>query len=163
MYYESEWKEMLEDTRRECYDLDRENKELKSKLTRMEEIEKMNQHLLEIHKNRSNALREIRPKKEHSGYVPKYQEMVYDRNVGDCWKTVVETPYSIEMTYDEVKTPVTEYAKRITGDERGFRTKVTFRRNFTTGFWNCSIIIRDFKDFDFEQEEDLFDPMELSF
>lgn len=71
----------------------------------------LNANLLRIARERANADRKLKPKKEHTGYVvvaSVEKELRYkDRNRHWCsvmlWETVLETPYVVDFEVTEVK------------------------------------------------------------
>ena len=75
----------------------------------------LNKTLLEISKNRANADRKLRPKKEHSGYVVvsstekkyKYKD---GRNLKeiDVWETVLQSPYNMDFSEKQVRKQIQE-------------------------------------------------------
>ena len=84
----------------------------------------LNQRLLDISRERSNADRKIRPKKEHSGYVvlsSRQKKYRYKENRNDweevyLWETVIQTPYVVGFTAEQAMTETQELFAR---DERG--------------------------------------------
>lgn len=70
----------------------------------------LNENLLRIARERANAERKLKPKKEHSGYVVVVSsEKIYrykdGRRLGSAklWETVIQSPYSIEFPAKQVK------------------------------------------------------------
>lgn len=65
----------------------------------------LNTTLLEISKNRANADRRLKPKKEHSGYLVvsstekphKYKDGSYMKEIA-IWETVIQTPYNVDFS-----------------------------------------------------------------
>ena len=84
----------------------------------------LNQRLLDISRERSNKDRNIRPKKERSGYVVlssrqkkyKYKENRHDMAEVYLWETVIQTPYVVSFTAEQVMTETQELFAR---DEQG--------------------------------------------
>lgn len=84
----------------------------------------LNRRLLEISRERSNAERNIRPKKKRSGYVVlssrqkkyKYKANRYEIAEAYLWETVIQTPYVVEFTAEQAITETQELFER---DERG--------------------------------------------
>lgn len=70
----------------------------------------LNENLLRICKERANADRKLKPKKEHTGYVVissqekeiRYQEKRKMRTAV-VWETVFQSPYSIEFTEEQAR------------------------------------------------------------
>lgn len=70
----------------------------------------LNQNLLRINKERANAVRNLRPKKDHTGYVvisSQEKEVRYKsgKNMlsATVWETVLQSPYSIEFSEDQAR------------------------------------------------------------
>lgn len=84
----------------------------------------LNQRLLDISRERSNKDRNIRPKKERSGYVvlssrqKKYRYKENRRDWGEVylWETVIQTPYVVAFTAEQAMTETQELFAR---DEQG--------------------------------------------
>ena len=90
---------------------EREIQNMQAQLTEAQDrivlFEELNRSLLRISKERANAERELRPKKEHTGYVPlssteknRYSEK--GKSV-TLWETILQTPYSVKLIAAEVK------------------------------------------------------------
>ena len=84
----------------------------------------LNQRLLDISRERSNKDRNIRPKKERSGYVVlssrqkkyRYKENRHDMAEVYLWETVIQTPYVVDFTAEQAMTETQELFAR---DEQG--------------------------------------------
>ena len=84
----------------------------------------LNQNFKRIARERANADRDIKPKKERSGYVVlssrqkkyKYKENRHDMAEVYLWETVIQTPYSVEFTAEQAMTETRELFAR---DENG--------------------------------------------
>ena len=84
----------------------------------------LNQRLLDISRERSNKDRNIRPKKERSGYVvlsSRQKKYKYKKNRDHIsevylWETVIQTPYVVSFTAEQVMTETQELFER---DEQG--------------------------------------------
>lgn len=70
----------------------------------------LNENLLRIARERANADRKLKPKKEHSGYVvvvssEKVYRYKYNRRLEavKLWETVIQSPYSIEFPAKQAK------------------------------------------------------------
>ena len=78
--------------------------------------EKLNEQLLVIMKNRANAARGIKPKKQHDGYVVLRSEQYefthqLDRKSRESlvlWRTVIQTPIDISINIKEAEKVVNE-------------------------------------------------------
>lgn len=84
----------------------------------------LNQRLLDISRERSNKDRNIRPKKERSGYVvlsSRQKKYRYKENRNEweevyLWETVIQTPYVVDFTAEQAMTETQELFAR---DEQG--------------------------------------------
>ena len=70
----------------------------------------LNENLLRINRERANAARKIKPKKEHNGYLIDFsKEYEYRYRVGKeekrvmLWETVIESPYSVNFTVEQAR------------------------------------------------------------
>lgn len=71
----------------------------------------LNTNLLRISKERANAARKLKPKKEHSGYVVissaekshSYKKGAH-RGTAILWETVLQTPFSVDFTEEQART-----------------------------------------------------------
>lgn len=81
---------------------------------------RLNENLLRMSRERANADRKIKPKKERSGYVvlssrqKKYRYM-RNRNYWSevfLWETVIQTPYSVEFSAEQAMAESAELFKR---------------------------------------------------
>lgn len=78
--------------------------------------EGLNRNLLRIAKERANADRKLAPKKEHTGYLvvsSGEKETSYkdgNRNLRKkvLWETVIQSPYSVDFTEQQVRRQITE-------------------------------------------------------
>ena len=84
---------------------------LEEALDDAEKQRKLNSTLIRINKEKSNAERNLRPKKQHSGYRVMRSEEIkqkcyikgrYENVV--LWKTVIQTPYSVDYSEEEIRT-----------------------------------------------------------
>lgn len=99
-------------------------KELEKERTESAYQKGLNENLLRIARERANADRKLKPKKEHSGYVvvmssEKEYKYKADRRHWDSvvlWETVLQTPYSIEFTEEQARKQIRELLKL---DEQG--------------------------------------------
>lgn len=90
--------------------------ELANELVREKaDVESLNTNLLRICRERSNATRQLRPKKAHSGYVAKKSEQAvkvwYEakkRTEQPVWRTIIETPYQVELTEKQARDLITD-------------------------------------------------------
>lgn len=73
----------------------------------------LNRNLLRINKERANADRKLKPKKQHTGYVvlssvekkDKYKSGKEYKTTG-VWETVIQSPYSIEFTEEQARSQI---------------------------------------------------------
>lgn len=76
----------------------------------------LNRDLLRVARERANADRELRPKKEHTGYVvvtsaeKEYRYKADRRNWHSVmlWETVLQSPYSVDFTEEQARTQMKE-------------------------------------------------------
>lgn len=85
--------------------------ELSAERAEREYQQRLNANLLRISKERANASRKLKPKKEHSGYVViSSMEKDYSYKYGSnrrtvrLWETVLQTPFSIDFTEEQART-----------------------------------------------------------
>lgn len=85
--------------------------------------ERLNANLLRISKERANADRKLKPKKTHTGYIVTYsaerEHRYRERKVTVSvmlWETVLQTPYSVDFTEEQVKVQTQELFEK---DEQG--------------------------------------------
>ena len=86
--------------------------------------EGLNANLLRISKERANADRKLRPKKEHTGYVvisSTQRQYKFKRNGSMVsvmlWDTVIQTPYKIDFTEEQARAQTQElFEKNENGD-----------------------------------------------
>lgn len=87
----------------------------------------MNENLLRIARERANADRKLKPKKEHTGYLvvsSGEKEMSYKDGNGNLrrkvlWETVIQSPYSVDFTEQQARKQITE--ELLQKDENGLR------------------------------------------
>lgn len=100
------------------------NAELEQKRRESDYLAGLNENLLRIARERANADRKLKRKKEHTGYIvvssteKPYRCKVDQRRwkVVMLWETVLETPYSIDFTEEQAR----EQTKELIGnDEKG--------------------------------------------
>ena len=71
----------------------------------------LNANLLRISRERANAERKLRPKKEHTGYVVvsstekeyRYKVTRKEFETVTLWETVIQSPYTVDFTEEEAK------------------------------------------------------------
>ena len=87
----------------------------------------LNANLLRIAKERANADRKLKPKKEHTGYVVVFSEEI-DHQYKDgnrhvkrvlLWKTVIQSPYVVDFPEEQVREQILEELLR--KNEDGYR------------------------------------------
>lgn len=90
-------------------------KELSAERAEREYQQSLNANLLRISKERANAARKLKPKKEHSGYVvisstEKDHSYKYgaNRKTVRLWETVLQTPFSIDFTEEQARKEMAE-------------------------------------------------------
>ena len=85
--------------------LEKEKNALRNRMAELEQAvsqaEGLNRNLLRICRERANADRNIRPKKQHDGYLVlqsrEWRERLSDKSVMQTWKSVLQTPYDASM------------------------------------------------------------------
>ena len=76
----------------------------------------LNENLLRIARERANADRKLKPKKEHTGYVVvsstekeyRYKINRRDFETATLWETVLQSPYSIDFTEEQARRQMRE-------------------------------------------------------
>jgi len=97
--------------------------------------------LLRIARERANADRKLKPKKEHTGYVvvsSMEKEYRYkDGNRRWCavmlWETVLETPYAVDFEVEEVKRLIQELFQD-DEDEKWLIERIGINGNYPKGY-----------------------------
>lgn len=92
------------------------NQKIEAAQKEIEYLRGLNSNLLRISRERANAERKLKPKKQHTGYVVVYsgeKEHRYKASNGFVetamfWETVLQSPYSIEFTQEQVKNQIQE-------------------------------------------------------
>jgi len=92
-------------------------KELQQAIRDKESAEELNKQLIIIMKNRANAKRGIQPKKVLSGYIVTkseqfdyiYHSTKYKRKVICLWRTTIQTPIDIGITFIHAKEMISEF------------------------------------------------------
>ena len=111
---------------------------------------------IRVVKERANADRELRPKKEHSGYVLLWQQY-YEKPKDRGWKTCWQTPFDAKMPSDLVqdlfikafKNGCDELLDQLGGDNKV--TKTEWRANYQKGYWELILTHKNelvFTDYD---------------
>lgn len=84
--------------------------ELSAERAEKEYQKRLNENLLRISKERANAARKLKPKKEHSGYVvisstekDHFYKHGANRKKEILWETVLQTPFSIDFTEEQAR------------------------------------------------------------
>lgn len=100
----------------------------------------LNTNLLRISKERANAARKLKPKKEHSGYVViSSAEKSYSYKKGAnrgavmLWETVLQTPFSVDFTEEQARTETEDLFQK---DESGAWTigKIGINGQYLAGY-----------------------------
>ena len=84
----------------------------------------LNANLLRITKERANAERDLKPKKEHNGYVvltsaekeSRYKDSYGHPRTITLWETAMETPYTVDFEAEQVRGLIRELTQ---ADEDG--------------------------------------------
>lgn len=77
---------------------------------------RLNENLLRINRERANAARKIKPKKEHSGYLitnskeHEYKYRIDKKNWESVmlWQTILESPYGVNFTDEQARKQIYE-------------------------------------------------------
>lgn len=80
-------------------------------------LDNLNKNLLRIAKERANADRKLRPKKTHTGYQVlmsrgtdyRYKGIRGEAKTVELWKTVLQSPYSVEFTEEQARNLIGEF------------------------------------------------------
>lgn len=153
--------DQLREYRRECQSLRDRNKSLEKKLDdaeakvslaakRIEAVQKQadekvaayeqrGERLFRVMKERANADRGIRPKKQRSGYVLKISKQVRKRgsNRYFCWESLIQTPYPVEMLQSEIADLV---AAGIADEYDVPYSEIRYVRDCKTGYWAVYLV-----------------------
>ena len=95
---------------------------------RVAAAERQRQGLLRIVRERANADRNLRPKKQHSGYVIRTSKQV-KRNGYKYWETQIQTPFLVVAKMDEID----DFVKAALGDFQ--YVEMQYSREFRSGYW----------------------------
>ena len=122
----------------------------------IQRLNDLNANLLRISRERANAKRGLKPKKEHEGYlVLSSQQLTYRRK--QCWKTIVQTPFHASMPIDSIMPQLTDDLMNSYGARLGLKTaaptfedmgRVTdntlfsknYKANYKSGFWEVEYL-----------------------
>jgi len=116
-------------------------KELAAANAEIEYQRGLNENLLRINRERANADRKLKPKKEHTGYVvcsSSERDYTYRINRKNykivLWETVLQSPYTIDFTEELARKQITE--ELFKEDESGdfFITKIGITAGYPSGY-----------------------------
>lgn len=102
----------------------------------------LNANLLRLARERANADRKLRPKKEHSGFVVMMtgdKEHRY-RDSNKHWKvvilqeTILQTPYSVDFTEEQARHQIQEDLFCLDDEGRYFIEKIGIDQNYPSGY-----------------------------
>lgn len=101
----------------------------------------LNANLIRIAKERANAERKLKPKKEHTGYVvvasTEKEHRYRDGNKRWysvlLWETILETPYTVDFEVEEVKRLVKELFQK-DGDEKWLIQRIGINGDYPNGY-----------------------------
>ncbi|MGL5649146.1 MAG: hypothetical protein ACRDDY_14990 [Clostridium sp.] len=128
------------------------------------EVEKAkNNNLMRIMKERSNAKRGLKPKKEHAGYLPifnketvfafKYKERNMIKSINyNVWRLKLQTPYSIKLELNYIKNDIEDYF---------LHSDNNFRFNYISRFDFKSIIEQENKE-DIKRFKDIMEEKKIA-
>ena len=106
-------------------EVDAIQKDLEEAHHKIEYLDGLNKNLLRIARERANADRKLRPKKTHTGYVVlassekeyRYKAMRKEPAVAMLWETVLQSPYSVDFTEEQVRALTAELVQPNESDE----------------------------------------------
>ena len=101
----------------------------------------LNANLLRITKERANAERGLKPKKEHNGYVvltsvekeSRYKDSYGHPRTITLWETAMETPYTVDFEAEQVRSLLQELFQE-DEDERCPIQKIGITGNYPGGY-----------------------------
>ena len=101
----------------------------------------LNANLLRITKERANAERGLKPKKEHNGYVvltsvekeSRYKDSYGHPRTITLWETAMETPYTVDFEAEQVRSLLQELFQE-DEDERCPIQKIGITENYPGGY-----------------------------
>lgn len=108
----------------------------------IEQLQKKNDNLLRIMRERANADRKIRPKKTHPGFILLVSEQTFIPNKKGLkgWRTVIQSPYPAEMQLEDVQrkldTGTREELERLHIEQSMLTNR---KANFVSGYWEVTI------------------------
>ena len=105
---------------------------IKALKSRLSSAEKANKDLKRIAIERANAKRNIRPKKERSGYIAITQKQT-TFNKKNCWLTIIQSPFSASIDFLYVRK---EFEKAYDFPNL---IKTEYKENYKSGFWEISV------------------------
>lgn len=127
----------------------------------IDRLNDLNQNLLRISKERANAKRGLKPKKEHGGYVVLFSQQ-YDYRDGNriykVWKTVLQTPHDASIPLEDIRPLVNDDLIQTFGGALGLKEVVKifdhidwdeekntlfnriYKANFRSGFWEVEYL-----------------------
>lgn len=101
----------------------------------------LNENLLRINRERANADRKLKPKKEHTGYVVcSSSEKDYTFRINRknhkivLWETVLQSPYTIDFTEEQARKQIID--ELFVKDENGqfFISKIGITAGYSNGY-----------------------------
>lgn len=127
-------------------------------------LKRLNKNLLRMNRERANAARGLRPKKEHTGYtvqLSEERERHFQRDtqhkVMQVWETRIQSPYSMEFTAEQARGQMLEdmdpdgeirlleklgigkfYAEgfwKINSEQDNAAFELRLRANYHSGYW----------------------------
>lgn len=102
---------------------------------------RLNENLLRINRERANADRKLKPKKEHTGYVVcSSSEKDYTFRINRknhkivLWETVLQSPYTIDFTEEQARKQIID--ELFVKDENGqfFISKIGITAGYSNGY-----------------------------
>lgn len=102
----------------------------------------LNENLLRISRERANAARKLKPKKEHTGYVVVFSEETEhpyrdgNENVKRAllWKTVIQSPYTVDLPAAQAQRQILEELLREDADGRRLMDRLGIHGIYDRGY-----------------------------
>lgn len=128
-----------EEARRSVEDIERE---LVTEKAESDYQRRLNANLLRISKERSNADRKLKPKKDHTGYVvvssaekeSRYKDGNRHWRAVTLWETALQSPYSVDFTEEQARKQMMEELFQKDEDGNWPIQKIGITGNYSSGY-----------------------------
>ena len=115
---------------------------LDTEKAKTEHQRRLNEGLLRIVRERANADRKLKPKKEHTGYVILassereyyYKDRNRDRRKELFWETILQSPYSVSFSASEIKPQILEDLRQEDEDGEWMISRIGIRGMYGLGY-----------------------------